>query len=600
MAFQLRDYQVKAVDSLFSFFETNNEGDPLIAMPTGTGKAVVIADFLKQTYHRYGPQKILIPTHVQELVGQNYSKFIDHWPQAPAGINSEGLKRREYLQQAIFCSIQSVYKDAALFGRTNLVIIDEAHLVAPNENSRYRSFINDLANINENLRTIGLTATPWRLGQGLLTEGENRLFTDVAYDITGLEAFNKLIDEGYLCPLIPKKTDTYIDVEGLGMEQGDFNRRELQIRSDKDSITRAAIQEVMEVAEDRKVWLIFATGVEHCEHIAHYLDLYGVSNVIVHSKLKGNKARENIDKWLRGEVKCAINFNVLTTGIDYPAIDLIVMLRPTQSAGLWVQMLGRGTRVMYAPGYDLMTREGRIMAIMASQKQNCLVMDFGRNSKRLGPINDPVKPKQKGKKGGEAPIKECPVCETYHHPSVRICQTLKPNGMICGHVFTFEVKLTDTASTEKLIINDLPILEVYKIDMIVYNEFRGKDFPMLRIDYLCGVHTFSSYICFQHPPGNFARRRAIEWWRERGSEPVPQTVEEAIHRTSELKVPTHIRVHINTKYPDIKAYCYDGSAFGKTNPSTTQPKITVRGVTPLEFAKSSNAEYTAEDDDIPF
>ena len=601
MSFALRDYQDEAVARLFNYFETHREGNPLIAMPTGTGKAVVIADFLKKTFERYGRQKILIPTHVQELVGQNYDKFLTHWPQAPAGINSEGLKRREYLQSAIFCSIQSVHKDAALFGKTNLVVVDEAHLVAPSDNSRYRSFIDSLLKINPRVRTIGLTATKWRMGQGLLTEGDNRLFTDICYDVTGLHPFNRFISEGYLSPLVPKKTSTFIDTDGIPMEQGDFKQSLLKAAADKDEITRAAIQETMDVAGNRKAWLVFATGVEHCEHISHYLNLYGVSNVVVHSKLKGNQARENIQKWIRGEVTAAINFNVLTTGIDYPGIDLIVMLRPTQSASLWVQMLGRGTRPVYFPGYDLSIREGRLMAIMAGPKQNCLVLDFGKNCKRLGPINDPVIPKQKGKKPGEAPIKECPLCETYHHPTVKVCGTLLEGGMICPHVFTFEVKIVQSASTEKMIINDIPIMDVFKVKMITYQQAIGKStFPMLKIDYWCGAPLpFTSYVCFEHPDDNYARRKAIQWWRERSIDPmVPKKVGEVIQRTGELAVPTHIRVHTNTKYPDIKAYCYDGTAFGKQDKSLSdKPEVTTIGAVDFGKIKPSNDQY---DDDIPF
>src|SRR4029079_8138707 len=106
-----------------------------------------------------------------------------------------------------------------------------------------------------------------------------------------------------------------------------------------------------------------------------------------------------------GEVRALVNNNILTTGYDDPTIDLIMVLRPTMSVVLWVQMLGRGTRPVFPPGYDSETLEQRMAAIMASGKFDCLVLDYAGNTRRLGPINDPVipaPPKSKGTR--DAPV----------------------------------------------------------------------------------------------------------------------------------------------------------------------------------------------------
>src|SRR5574344_2620203 len=154
-----RDYQVQAVESIFKYF-SNNTGNPLLCLPTGTGKSVIIAMLLKKIFETFPNQKVLMITHVKELIQQNFEKLKSVWNDAPAGIYSAGLKKRESQQKIIFCGIQSVAKKAELFGNVDLIIIDEAHLVSQNANSQYRLFIEKLKDVNSYLKVIGLTATP--------------------------------------------------------------------------------------------------------------------------------------------------------------------------------------------------------------------------------------------------------------------------------------------------------------------------------------------------------------------------------------------------------------------------------------------------------
>lgn len=626
MIFQERDYQIEADESLYRYFvqHGNKSGNPLIAMPTGTGKALVIAKIIKRYHSSYSRMKTLVVTHVKELVEQNHSKFTSYWKGAPAGINCDALKKRDYSHPIIFASVQSIYQDARLFGKVDMLIIDEAHLVSPDAESRYQKLIAELKLINLFLVVVGLTATPWRLGQGKLTD-EGGLFHHIVFDVTGLEAFNRFISEGYLCPLVPRPLKTFIDTDGVSKVGGDFVANELQKAADKEVITRAAIQETLEVADDRKVWLVFATGIEHCSHISSILDEYGISNVEIHSKLKGSvtdpqtgrkisRREYNYNQWRSGKVKCAVSMGVLTTGVDYPEIDLIIMLRPTLSPVLWVQMLGRGTRCVYAPGFDLNTTEGRLAAIEASQKHNTLVLDFARNTKRLGPINDPVLPRKKGDKKGDAPIKECPVCGNYCHPSVRFCGGKpEPTDLGCGHKFFFEVKITNEASTDDLIRFEAPIVEEFQVDRILYSAYDRVGFPrMLKVSYYTKSESkkrsrkFVEHLCFEH--AGPARTRAIRWWIERtGNNQAPEKVIEVLKQSEQLRASTHIRVHTNKKFPEILAHCYDGTYFGKSQQISGKPFIEKEDAVDFSaIMPRGNDLYTApsnnsiEDDDIPF
>lgn len=596
-----RSYQTEAVQSIWNYFGAQS-GNPVIAMPTGTGKSIVIARFLQSIFNSYPNQKVMILTHVKELIQQNYEKLQMVWDMCPAGVYSAGLNSRDTINPIIFAGIASVAKRYAEFGHVDLVLIDEAHLVSPADATMYQSFLAGLQLKNPYLKVIGLTATPWRLGHGKLTdphvnrkgEEEPSLFTDFCFDITGLEAFNRLIAEGFLIPLIPKRTKTVLSVDGVHMRGGEFIEKELQTAVDKDELTFAALQEAMELGENRRKWLIFASGTDHADHIGEMLSTLGVPTGVVHSKREGRD--QTIRDFKAGRLRAVVNNNVLTTGFDDPEIDLIICLRPTASAVLWVQMLGRGTRPLYAPGYDLNDIGGRLDAIQASGKTNCLVLDYAGNTKRLGPINDPVVPRRKGQGGGEAPVKCCEACNTWVHASLRFCDTVLDSGEVCGHEFKFETKLKQGAGSDELIKGDMPVVEVFAVEHVtVAQHTKVGAPPMMKVSYFCGFQKFDEYVCPEHK--NFASRKARQWWKARTDTPMPETTEQAMELVADLPVPTHLRVWINKKYPEILATCFDGSAFGKDDPADYrgEPEVNVEG----SSSRKTSTTFV-EDDEIPF
>lgn len=564
-----RSYQIEAAQSVPNYF-MNNTGNPVVAMPTGTGKSVVIAMLLQMVYHYWPGQRVMVLTHVKELIQQNYDKLMTLWPAAPAGVYSAGLNRKESNRKITFAGIGSVAKKAQLFGHIDLVLIDEAHLVSPNDETLYQFFLAALRAVNPHVRVIGFTATPWRLGTGRITE--DGIFTDVCFDITGMQAFNRLIAEGFLAPLIPRQTKMMLDIEGVHMRGGELIASELQHAVDKYEVTQAALRETLELAYDRQHWLIFASGVEHACNIADMLNDMGVPTVAIHSKMGDAQRDQAILDFKAGKYRAAVNNNVLTTGFDFPAIDLIVVLRPTASTVLWVQMLGRGTRPFQCDEY---------------KKENCLVLDFAGNTRRLGPINDPVIPRKKGSKaGGEAPVKLCGSCATYNHASVTHCT-------YCGAEFTFQVKIKKTAASDQLLRGDAPVVEVFKVDHITYSthEKAGRP-PMMKVTYYCGLRSFSEYVCIQHD--GFAQRKARQWWRERSSAPFPESTEAALTMTSSLTAATHLRIWVNKQYPEILTHCFDGTAFGQQE-AIAPPTVETAGKPIFSVATSADL-----DDDIPF
>lgn len=524
MKINLRPYQIDGLTAVWNYFQEGNTGNPVIAWPTGTGKSIIPAVFIMEVMKLWPNQRFLIITHVKELIKQNYDLMIELWPNAPVGIFSAGLKRKDTAYPIIFGGIQSMIKNPAQFGKRDIIFIDEAHLVSADESSQYLTFIATMKLINPYVKVIGMSATPFRMGMGYITDGG--LFTHIVHDVTSLSAFNKLIDDGYISPLIPRRTKTEIDVSNVGIQNGDYIGSQLQKAADKNEITYAGLREIVEYGSDRKSWLLFASGIEHAEHIAEMLTTFNIQCAAVHSKQADNYNDNAIQAFKSGELQSIVNYGKLTTGFNHPEIDLIGMFRPTLSVPLWVQMLGRGTRPV-------------------AGKNNCLVLDFARNTPRLGPINDPIIPRKKGEGVGDAPVKICEACGVYNHAAARVCSN-------CGEEFIFKIKIIKTSGTEELIKSDKPVIEVFDIERAIYVEKRATNgLPYVRITYYTrgGMQSFNENVFPEH--SGLSRQKFKMWWQQRHTSEPPKTARDALKYISELRVPRKITVHVNLKYPEV-------------------------------------------------
>jgi DNA repair protein RadD len=392
----LRPYQQNAIDQLYGWFEFNS-GNPCLVLPTGSGKSHIIAALCKDALQQWPETRILMLTHVKELIEQNAEKMRQHWPNAPLGIYSAGIGRRELGESITFAGIQSVRNKPEQIGHVDIILIDECHLVSHKDEGGYRTLITELNIINPNLRVIGLTGSPYRLGHGLITE-KPAIF-DALIEPVSIE---QLIFQGYLAPLRSKHTKAILDVTGVHKKGGEYIESELQAAVNTDANNTAAVSEIMSLSEGRKAWLIFCAGVKHAENIAAILQAEGVTAACVTGDTPKAERNRILTEFKAGKIRALTNANVLTTGFDYPDIDLIGMLRPTMSASLYVQMAGRGMRPK-------------------SAAKDCLVLDFAGNVSRHGAITNVKPPSKKGEKEGEAPIKLCPECAEIVHMSVREC-----------------------------------------------------------------------------------------------------------------------------------------------------------------------------------
>lgn len=575
-----RSYQRQTVKKIFSWqgSQGSNPGNPLICWPTGTGKAFGISMYITQMMGLHPFARLIITCPTEELVEQNYAELKEFWPSAPAGIYCSSLNRFDTQYPITFATIDSLDGAVDKFGKIDVMIPDECHRIGPKEASRYQRVYSHFKRKNKYFFMVGWTATDYRMGQGKLTD-PGGLFTEVIYDATTLEAFNWFFDEGFLVPPIAAPTSTHVSTEKLSMLGGDFKDKDLQAEFERDKLSGKiymALKESVEVAraEDRHSWIAFVPGKQACEDLTEMLDSLGVRATYIHSGLPRKERRERLKQYKKGLYECMVNNGILTTGFNHKPLDFMIMLRKTASASLWVQMLGRGTRPNYAEGFDISTKEGRIQAIIASGKRNFRVMDFVGNTERLGPINDPVKPKQPGeKKGKDAPIKICPMedddegtkkdvngnlgCGAYNHPSAKIC-------FFCPYEFPIASSVEEKASTAALVAPNKkaegPVVESFYIDKVLYKANFRTTKPTLVVTYHCGKKKYDKYVCLEHegPAKNYAKR----WWREMASggaeAPVPESIVKALQMIDEgaLNVPRKLLVWTNKKPVEIKGYEY--------------------------------------------
>ena len=497
----LRPYQLEAVEAVYRHLRERDD-NPVVVIPTAGGKTPLMATICRDAVSRWHG-RVIILAHVKELLQQTVDKLNAVAPEMllQVGVYSAGLKSRDTEHPIIVAGIQSVYKRACELDRFDLCLVDEAHMIPPDGEGMYRTFLDEARIVNPSIRVIGLTATPYRMTTGMICAPDHFL-NEICYEV----GVRELIVQGYLCPLKSKAGKVKADTSGLHIRGGEFIAGEVEDLMDQEHLVRVACREIVEQTKDRQSILIFASGVQHGEHIQSVLRGHGQECGFVCGETLPFERAETLARFRRREIKYLCNVNVLTTGFDAPNIDCVAMLRPTNSPGLYYQMVGRGFRLC----------EG---------KADCLVLDYGGNILRHGPV-DALEIKERPDGTGEAPAKECPECQALIHAAYSICPE-------CGYQFPPpDRKRHDAkASTAGVLSGETTDTE-YEVESIFYTvhvkqDAGPNDPPTLRVDYRVGFSTWKrEWVCFEHT--GYARHKAEAWWKERSDEPVPETVMDAV------------------------------------------------------------------------
>lgn len=518
-----RHYQRAAIDSLYKYW-SREKGNPLIVAPCGAGKSLICGFFISEAM-AYPDTRILVLTHRRELLIQNEAELREIWTDAPTGFYSAGIGRKDRNAPILFAGIQTAFKKLHTMEPFDLVIIDECHLVPPRQSSQYGQAIEVLKLMNPSVRFVGLTATHFRLDSGLLHEGKGALFDAVTYEIP----VRKLIDEGHLCEVIGKRGEEVADLSGVHKRGGEFIGKEVEGAFDVPALIAAACDEIVRYGKNRRAWLIFASGISHAEHVAAAIKAHGIDCAVVHGGVPKTERDQIIADFKAGRLRCLVNVDILTIGFNAPICDMGVLLRATASTALYVQIVGRLMRTY--PG-----------------KENALLLDYGGNVERHGPIDD-VRVKSPGEGGGEAPAKACPSCHSIVHAGSLECPD-------CGHMFPSRKPKHERSAYGGAIMSHQVEADWLDVSSVSYHRHKKPGKPdSVRVEYRCGLRVIRDWWMPEHR--GIARTKTVKRLWDHGIQ-CPNTTDALLAVAEELPKPNQIEVKPDGRYQRVTSVYFGG------------------------------------------
>ena len=555
---ELRDYQSDAKAALYDYLR-RKDGNPCVVIPTAGGKSICIASVAADAVNLWHG-RVLILAHVKELVEQNSKELKGLCPDLPVGVYSAGLDRRDTKEPVIVAGIQSIYNKIDLFEPFDLVMVDEVHMVPPDGEGRYQTFLNAAKARNPNVRMVGWTATPFRTQGGLICRPEN-LFNEVCYEAN----VKDLIDAGWLSKITAKAGVANADLDHLHIRAGEFVAEDVEKAMGEDRLVATACREIVEKTKDRKACLVFCTSVEHCRKVAEQISRFSGEECAVVTGDTPSEKRDEIIRRLKGEsiatdlfggtlpsLKYCCNVSVMTTGTNIRRLDTIALLRPTASAGLYIQMVGRGFRLSPETG-----------------KTECLVLDYGKNVERFGPI-DAIRITEPPSGGNREPLaKVCPQCRSLVPLSVMLCKE-------CGYQFPrqeAERRTHEAHADNAAILSGEVTLETHDVTDVLFQVWTKRDAQpddphTVRVTYRCEAEggslydargcNFSEWVCPEHT--GYARSKFEKWWAARASSdfPMPNKAEDVCEADFMGMLRTVKRITVKRvagkHYPEIVGY----------------------------------------------
>ncbi|WCN12979.1 DEAD/DEAH box helicase family protein [Marinomonas mediterranea] len=356
--YKLRNYQQDAVDATLEHFRQSDDS-AVIVLPTGAGKSLVIAEL-----GRLARGNVVCLAHVKELVDQNHSKLAALGVET--GIFSAGLGQRQLNKKTTFASVQSLAPNLGLFNDAiSLLIVDECHRISEDDESQYQKVIQHFKQLNPRVRILGLTATPYRLDAGWIykrhhwgffRDAPKAFFEKCIYELP----LRRLVNDGYLTkPIVYDAAVEQYDFSALTESlDGETDTSDLSLNklvSKHPRVTKAICEQILELSQSRQGVMIFASTRDHANEIIGYLPVE--ESALVTGDTPTKERDEIIIAFKNKRLKYLVNVSVLTTGFDAPHVDVIALLRPTESVSLYQQIVGRGLR-------------------LSDNKKDCLILDY--------------------------------------------------------------------------------------------------------------------------------------------------------------------------------------------------------------------------------
>lgn len=353
----LRYYQREAVEKGVKCLQNpKKDTHGVIVLPTGAGKSHVIGAISSAS----GTTCVLQPS--KEILEQNFRKI------KKAGEKDVGIYSASFGSKAIrkitCATIGSVYKNPELFSHFDNFIVDECDVVNPSE-GMYKNFFDAIGK-----PVLGLTASPWRLSGGriigekqlpnkkriniysggsntIITRSKPRFFTDIIH----VTQIGELYDHGYLCPVEYREghfEQLNLTLNKTGNEYTDATFKRISSRVIPDAFK--AVQRTQ-----ANHHFVFVRRVEDAVTLTKMLNNCGIPSAYVTGDMDATTRDSIISRFKKGILKCVVNVEVLTVGFDFPALDHIVFARPTASARLYYQMLGRLIRIFDGKEFGILT-----------------------------------------------------------------------------------------------------------------------------------------------------------------------------------------------------------------------------------------------------
>lgn len=354
MAFQLRPYQAEAVDSGVRYLQGNTNKNALMILPTGSGKSVVIANLVAPLL---GKVVVLQPS--KEILEQNYAKYIGYGYQASIYSASAGQKK---INRVTFCTIGSVINKLHLFNGLESIIIDECHLVNSN-GGMYDTFIKAFPKA----KVLGLTATPYRLHSSLegaqlkfLNRTKVKIFHEILYYVQNDVLFNA----GFLSKLeyfsfnVVDRSMLQLNTSGT-----DFTEQSIKRHNKAIDMPSIIVKYAIRLLDKRPNLLIFCSLIEEAQNVTRRIP----GSVILTGETKKDERERILSQFKSGKIRCVVNVGVLTTGFDYPELEVVLIARSTMSLALYYQIVGRVMRI-------------------APNKKDAWIVDLGSNVSFFGKI----------------------------------------------------------------------------------------------------------------------------------------------------------------------------------------------------------------------
>ena len=511
----LRQYQIIAINALHSAIQTRDI--LLLLAATGAGKTVIIVRMIARYFKDHPGRSFLILMHKQELVTQfvnSFAKFTEI-DQREIGIACSGYSQQVILDRRItLATVQTLVNRVGEYPGADLVVVDETHRVTIDEDSQYCSLLAMLREYRPAHKVIGVTATAYRLGHGMIygdrcRPGRINYFPELTHRIT----YKELVAGDHLMQLsgrIASSDSITADLANVRVS-GDYNLSALGEVMSRVVHVQSAVDGFERYGLEHQHVCVFCCTISHCEAVAQAFRDRGYKTVVIHSQLSSIERAANLASWQSGRARIAVSINILVEGFDFPALSCLVFCRPTKSPTLYVQALGRILR----------KHDG---------KTEALLIDLTDNTKNFGlDLDNPQFTIPSGMDGeGEAPTKLCPgenddgtFCGQLVHASLRYCP-------YC--LYEFEVQ----PATDALVGEMKPVVfsrppEPFFVTDVFYEMHESKKNGkwLIKVVYMCGLKdVFFEWVCLPDYYEGFAVIKARQWWEDRSDEPFPETCEE--------------------------------------------------------------------------